>query len=372
MRLDSFGPGTFAIDFRPMNPAGRQILAELLDCDAMLLADDSELAAVFEQAIAQAGLQSIGITAHRFSPSGSTIVAILTESHAVLHTYPEAGHVSVDIFTCSGDSQKPARLLEQLRLKLKPEHVQFANIQRGRALSVDRPQTLRLSSTDGLEISLQIEERVYAGRSDFQQIEVVDTRQFGRLLVLDGQVQLCAQDQDLYIDALLGGIKAQTSAVVLGGGDGTVAAALCKRGFQLVQSVDIDPQVTTVVREHFPELVRSSDPPAHASMVSAEVIDFLQTCERTDTIVCDLTMHPEAFTRVSRELYLANLFELAAARLTPGTGTFALQVASAFDRETIAIVTRLLKAHFTGVALTKRFIPSLCREWIFASAVKPQ
>lgn len=50
-------------------------------------------------------LRAIGATVierriHYFEPTGLSIVAILAESHASLHTYPEHGVYMLDVFTC--------------------------------------------------------------------------------------------------------------------------------------------------------------------------------------------------------------------------------------------------------------------------------
>ncbi|NMC05941.1 MAG: adenosylmethionine decarboxylase [Candidatus Lokiarchaeota archaeon] len=42
----------------------------------------------------------IRIDEHQFQPEGITIVAILADSHAVLHTWPEEAFIIADIFTC--------------------------------------------------------------------------------------------------------------------------------------------------------------------------------------------------------------------------------------------------------------------------------
>jgi S-adenosylmethionine/arginine decarboxylase-like enzyme len=48
-------------------------------------------------------------TAHPFDPHGETWVAILTESHCAIHTYPEHHYLSIDLYSCN-----PARDLEAL------------------------------------------------------------------------------------------------------------------------------------------------------------------------------------------------------------------------------------------------------------------
>jgi S-adenosylmethionine/arginine decarboxylase-like enzyme len=43
---------------------------------------------------------------HMFSPQGITLVYILSESHLIIHTWPESGVVHVDLVTCSPRLEK--------------------------------------------------------------------------------------------------------------------------------------------------------------------------------------------------------------------------------------------------------------------------
>ena len=43
----------------------------------------------------------IDVCYHEFSGGGYTAVALLSESHASIHTWPELGRVRYDVFTCS-------------------------------------------------------------------------------------------------------------------------------------------------------------------------------------------------------------------------------------------------------------------------------
>ena len=43
---------------------------------------------------------------HLFSPQGITLIYILSESHLVIHTWPESGIIHVDMVTCSSRSEK--------------------------------------------------------------------------------------------------------------------------------------------------------------------------------------------------------------------------------------------------------------------------
>lgn len=65
---------------------------------------------------------------YTFEPDGKTIVFVLSESHAVIHTFPEINMVSLDIYTCSKDGDKKLmKLLEKLKGYGK---VQFSLIKR--------------------------------------------------------------------------------------------------------------------------------------------------------------------------------------------------------------------------------------------------
>jgi ornithine decarboxylase len=93
--------------------AGRHVLAELHGADAAVLDDDDFLRGALERSLKQAGATVCEVVSKRFDPQGVTVVAVLTESHASVHTYPERGSVFVDVFTCGrrADPQQAVRLL---------------------------------------------------------------------------------------------------------------------------------------------------------------------------------------------------------------------------------------------------------------------
>jgi S-adenosylmethionine decarboxylase len=40
---------------------------------------------------------------HRFEPQGETWLAVLSESHCAIHTYPEHHYISIDLYSCNPD-----------------------------------------------------------------------------------------------------------------------------------------------------------------------------------------------------------------------------------------------------------------------------
>ncbi|WP_110518517.1 adenosylmethionine decarboxylase [Herpetosiphon llansteffanensis] len=90
--------------------AGRHLLANLGGCSAAILNDRALLQTIVMQAAAATNATVLEIVAHQFTPQGVTIVAVLGESHASLHTYPEHGAAFWDCFTCGDQCQPEASL----------------------------------------------------------------------------------------------------------------------------------------------------------------------------------------------------------------------------------------------------------------------
>ena len=49
-----------------------------------------------------------------------------------------------------------------------------------------------------LDLSAEVSEVLYKGKSEFQDIEVVESKEFGRMLVLDGVFQTSIKDEFMY------------------------------------------------------------------------------------------------------------------------------------------------------------------------------
>lgn len=83
-----------------MDGLGRHLLVELHDCDPVALDDLEGVSALLRDVSEEAGLTVIETRVHRFSPHGLSGVAVLSESHLAIHTWPEHAYAAVDIFTC--------------------------------------------------------------------------------------------------------------------------------------------------------------------------------------------------------------------------------------------------------------------------------
>ncbi len=75
----------------------------------------------------------LDISLHRFSPYGGfSGVAVLSESHISIHTWPELGYAAIDIFTCG--NAKPHKAIPVLKAAFEPAGVQLVEHRRGMML----------------------------------------------------------------------------------------------------------------------------------------------------------------------------------------------------------------------------------------------
>jgi S-adenosylmethionine decarboxylase len=116
---------------------GLHLTADLRGCDRALplMAELQALRALCLQAVAAAGLRPVGELFHGFPPPGGvTGVVLLAESHLAVHTWPELGAVTLDVYVCNlqGDNGPRAQaLLTALEVAFAPGQVEHHRVHRG-------------------------------------------------------------------------------------------------------------------------------------------------------------------------------------------------------------------------------------------------
>lgn len=79
---------------------GQHVVAELLGGNPNLLNDERYIVSIIKTAAERAGGTVISVSSHQFTPQGVTALALLSESHISIHSWPETGYAAVDAFTC--------------------------------------------------------------------------------------------------------------------------------------------------------------------------------------------------------------------------------------------------------------------------------
>ena len=77
----------------------KHLLLELYGCDFEKLNDESFLRCKLNRASKLAKATVLNLISNKFEPQGVTAIALLSESHISIHTWPESNYSAVDIFT---------------------------------------------------------------------------------------------------------------------------------------------------------------------------------------------------------------------------------------------------------------------------------
>lgn len=104
------------------NFRGTHFLASYLECDPEVMDNDQSLMEAMGEAVRASGAHILNTAYHVFEPNGVTMMFLLSESHATIHTYPEYRACFVDIFTC-GDICQPEKFHQVLKAYLKPKKI---------------------------------------------------------------------------------------------------------------------------------------------------------------------------------------------------------------------------------------------------------
>jgi spermidine synthase len=161
--------------------------------------------------------------------------------------------------------------------------------------------------------------RVHLVRSEFQEIEVYDHHVYGRVLVLDGTVQLSQADEFIYHEMavhvpLLGRRRSGGKALIIGGGDGGILREILKHPWvESVTMVEIDRTVVEVSNSYIG--VEGDYEDARANVLFADGVEYMAQAahagERFDLIVVDATDS----TSPSKTLWSERFYENLAACL---------------------------------------------------------
>ncbi|MBO8463603.1 MAG: polyamine aminopropyltransferase [Firmicutes bacterium] len=116
--------------------------------------------------------------------------------------------------------------------------------------------------TPNVKLSIRIEKQLFSGQSDFQRIDVLDSKEFGKILVVDGDLTLTEKDEFIYHEMITHVPMAVHPSVkrvlVIGGGDGAVVRELIKyEEIEEIDVVEVDPLLVEVCYKYLPEIACS-------------------------------------------------------------------------------------------------------------------
>ncbi|MBO6959882.1 MAG: adenosylmethionine decarboxylase [Prochlorococcus marinus CUG1438] len=117
------------INDQNLSHQSKHLLLELYRCDYEKLNDESFLRCSLNRASKLANATVLNLISNKFEPQGVTAIALLSESHISIHTWPESNYSAIDIFTC-GQNMMPELASKYLIEALKAEEHSLRIIER--------------------------------------------------------------------------------------------------------------------------------------------------------------------------------------------------------------------------------------------------
>lgn len=219
------------------------------------------------------------------------------------------------------------------------------------------------SASETHRLQWRISDVLYQGRSPYQTIQVLETAEWGRCLILDGIMQTTTGDEFIYHEMLayvpLNAHPQPEDVLIIGGGDGGLAREVLRiPTVRRVTLVEIDRLVTEVARQYLPELASALDDP-RVTVIYADGAQYLEDSERRgsfDAILVDST-DPEG-TGPGNVLYTDRFHRLARQALKPG-GMFAQQTGVPFyNPDVVRKATQELRRLYPEVGVFWCTIPT--------------
>ncbi|KAL4574096.1 hypothetical protein LXL04_020919 [Taraxacum kok-saghyz] len=168
--------------------------------------------------------------------------------------------------------------------------------------------------------SLKVEKILFQGKSDYQDVMVFQSATYGKVLVLDGVIQLTERDECAYQEMIthlpLCSIPNPKKVLVVGGGDGGVLREVARHSsIDHIDICEIDKMVVDVSKEFFPDVAVGYDDP-RVKLHIGDGVAFLKGAPEGsyDAVIVDSSdpIGP------AQELFEKPFFQSVAKALRPG------------------------------------------------------
>lgn len=213
--------------------------------------------------------------------------------------------------------------------------------------------------TAGVALSCKVSRTLHSEQTPFQKLDVIETTEFGRMLVLDGMVQTTEADEFVYHE-MIAHVAMQTHpsprrVAVIGGGDGGAVREVLKyASVQQVRLVEIDRRVVEASRTFFPCLSAGLDDPRVECLYVDGVQHIREHKGEYDVILVDSTEPVGPAVGLFSQEFYRECFE----SLAPEGILVAQTESPFFNKELIARAFRAIAAVFPVSRLYLASVPT--------------
>ena len=148
--------------------------------------------------------------------------------------------------------------------------------------------------TPNVKLSIKVEKQLYSGQSNYQRIDIYESKEFGRFLTLDGFMMLTEKDEFIYHEMIthvpMMVHPNPEHVLIIGAGDGGAVRELVKyENVKQIDLVEIDEMVVDVCRKYLPKTACALDDP-RLQIHYEDGLKYIRSCEdQYDLIIVDST-----------------------------------------------------------------------------------
>ncbi|MFN3821658.1 MAG: polyamine aminopropyltransferase, partial [bacterium] len=242
---------------------------------------------------------------------------------------------------------KESSLTEQTLIEIHPSQFWFTELH-----------------TPHLGITFRVKEQLVCKQTPYQTIQIFDTYEMGRMLVLDGLVMVSDRDEAAYHEMLVH-VPMHThphprKVLIIGGGDGGSLKQVIKHtSVEKVVQVEIDREVVELCRNYFPSLTSAYDHPK-VQLIFQDAVEFVRQCsESFDVVIVDGSDPIGPAIGLFQEEFFENIH-----RILNHQGLVSGQIGSPFlNGERVKRIARLLTTIFADRAIylvqTPTYLPGI-------------
>lgn len=239
-----------------------------------------------------------------------------------------------------------------------------------------RPSTYIMEwVTKSLAILYGIEEIIYSGKTRYQKVDIVRTRDYGLALVLDGLLQSAEVDEHVYHESLVHPVMLThlnpRRVLVIGGGEGaTIREVERYREVEELTMVDLDEELIQISRKYLPSWSQGAFDDKRLKLIIAEGREFLskQPDNHYDVIILDVTDPVEWGPAI--KLYTKEFYEIAERKLV-SDGILVTQASSFSHSPQIFLsIERTLGEVFSKTCSYSIYVKSFASIWGFVVGSK--
>ncbi|HXW69502.1 MAG TPA: polyamine aminopropyltransferase [Dissulfurispiraceae bacterium] len=214
-----------------------------------------------------------------------------------------------------------------------------------------------------------VEKVLHKGKSDFQEIMVIENPYFGKILVLDGVVQITERDEFFYHEMLVHVVMHAhpnpRNIIVIGGGDGgTVREVLKHDSVEKVYFIEIDEEVINISRKFFPSVACGVDD----RRVEIKCMDGAEFVKGRDSDIDVVIVDSTDIIGFAKSLFTVEFFKSVKDCLTDEGMFVTLSESLHFHKDIVVEVQEAMRLIFPNVDLYTAALATYAGNWWTFSA----